>query len=68
MAEIGVVVTKAVRIDRDGARSLLRAFADWANRGANANGAYRDPADPITQEDVETFLKRYADLKPEETD
>jgi hypothetical protein len=62
MAEIGVVVTKAVRIDRDGARSLLRAFADWTNREVLPK------EDLIVQKDVDTFLKRYADLKPEETE
>jgi hypothetical protein len=60
MAEIGVVVTKAVRIDRDGARSLLRAYSDWVN------SQVLPKADLVVQEDVETFLKRYADLQPEE--
>jgi hypothetical protein len=60
MPEIGVVVTKAVRIDRDGARSLLRAFADWTN------ATVLPKKDLVEQHDVETFLKRYADLKPEE--
>lgn len=53
MSEIGVIVTKAVRIDRDGARSLLKAFAEWVEPTINPG-------------DVETFLRRYADLPPEE--
>lgn len=60
MSEIGVVVTRAVRIDREGARSLLRSFADWANRELVLQN---DKS--IKQEDVDNFLNRYADLDAE---
>jgi hypothetical protein len=59
VAEIGVTVTKAVRIDRDGARSLLRAYSDWVNNSVLPR------KDKVEQEDVETFLKRYANLPSE---
>jgi hypothetical protein len=58
-SEIGVMVTRAVRIDREGARSLLRAYSDWLNP---SDGAGRQ----ITQLHVEEFLARYADLSPED--
>lgn len=62
MAEIGVVVTKSVRIDRDGARSLLRAYSEWVN------GEVLPKREEVLQQDVETFLARYAVLQPEEAD
>jgi hypothetical protein len=62
MGEIGVVVTKSVRIDRDGARSLLRAYSDWLNREVLASGDVVS----VGNKTPDTFLKRYADLKPEE--
>lgn len=58
MAEIGVVVTKNVRLDRDGVRAVLRAFADYLNHQVLSN------KDRIEQDDVDTFLKRYASLQP----
>jgi hypothetical protein len=59
MGDIGVTVTKSVRIDREGARVLLRAFADWVNTQVLPKD------DVVVQEDVETFLKRYANLAEE---
>lgn len=55
MAMIGVVVTKSVLIDRDGARSLLRAYSDWLNRLV-------PDEEHVVQQNVETFLKSYADV------
>ena len=64
MSEIGVVVAKTVRIDRDGAQSLLRTFADWCNNEVLPKRLVVG----IGQNDVEVFLKRYADLEPEQSD
>lgn len=56
MPKIGVVVTKSVLIDRDGARSLLRTYSGWLNQEIPLQDR------SIEQEDVEEFLKRYADV------
>jgi hypothetical protein len=60
MAKFGIVVTKSVEMDRDGARSLLRAYSDWVN------SQVLPKSDLIVQDDVEAFLKRYANI-PEGT-
>lgn len=56
MGNIGVVVTKEVELDRDGARSLLLAFTDFANRNSLQHTGYG-----IDKDDVAAFLARYAD-------
>lgn len=56
MGNIAVAVTRAVEIDRDGARELLKDFTAWANRESLQGTGYA-----IKYDDVDTFLARYAD-------
>lgn len=64
--QIGVMVVKAVPIDRDAAVSLVKAFCEWAAReGLDVRGEVLG-SDRGAFDLASKFIGRYVSLKPGE--